>query len=189
VAYVQLNAQVGIGTEEPRGALEINSTTGGLVLPRMTTAQRDLLPTTTPAGAVRGTIIYNLDNDYVERYDGQNWLSIGLVTEVDWSSLVNMPADFADGVDNVEDDDSDPTNEIQTAEEVLLEQPIVVDNDVAVNVEEALNLMMDTRPKGTFKSIGEARAAGLQDGDSFYTHPLGVFGCSACIITLQAGMN
>ncbi len=49
---------VGIGAfmSDPAGALDIYSTTGGLVVPRMTTAQRDLL---TP---VNGMIIYNTDS-------------------------------------------------------------------------------------------------------------------------------
>lgn len=50
---VEEDGDVGIGTTAPQGALEINSTTGGLIVPRMSTANRDILPN------VPGTIIYN----------------------------------------------------------------------------------------------------------------------------------
>src|SRR5690606_42021292 len=43
----------------------------------------------------------NLDLDATDDFDGE------------WTSLQNVPADFADGVDNVDDADSDPLNEIQ----------------------------------------------------------------------------
>ena len=44
----------------------------------------------------------NLDTDSTDDFDGQ------------WSSLTGVPADFADNVDNVDDADNDPANELQT---------------------------------------------------------------------------
>ena len=44
----------------------------------------------------------NLDLDATDDFDGQ------------WSSLTGIPADFADNVDNVDDADNDPANELQT---------------------------------------------------------------------------
>jgi len=49
---IRASGGVGIGTNNPQGALEVNSTTGAFIVPRMTTAQRDAL---TP---VNGMIIY-----------------------------------------------------------------------------------------------------------------------------------
>ncbi|NYJ28329.1 beta strand repeat-containing protein [Allomuricauda sp. ARW1Y1] len=43
----------------------------------------------------------NLDTDSTDDFDGQ------------WSSLTGIPADFADNVDNVDDADNDPANELQ----------------------------------------------------------------------------
>lgn len=61
---------VGIGTTSPSSsaALEINSTTGALLLPRMTTAQRNSL------SQVEGMIIYNTDFSKFQGY--------GLVSEL-----------------------------------------------------------------------------------------------------------
>ena len=86
--------------------------------------------------------------------------------------------------------DQSNTNELQIAEEVPLVPSIDVDNDgqFETNVQQALEVISSKSPKGTFKSISEAKAAGLVIGDSFYTHPQGVFGCSGCIITLFEGM-
>lgn len=46
---------VGVGTLNPQGALDVSSTTGAFIVPRMTTAQRDALV------PVNGMIIYNTD--------------------------------------------------------------------------------------------------------------------------------
>ena len=86
--------------------MEINSVSGGLTLPRMTTTQRDALG---PDGRVQGTIIYNLDGDCIERFDGTNW---NKVSEVTFGNILNVPADLLDG-DDVNDADANPTNEIQ----------------------------------------------------------------------------
>jgi len=64
------SAQVGIGTTtpEPSAILDVSSTTHGLLLPRMTTVQRDAI--TTPA---TGLFVYNLDTDCLNIFDGILW--------------------------------------------------------------------------------------------------------------------
>jgi hypothetical protein len=87
--------------------------------------------------------------------------------------------------------DNDPANELQDASEVLMVAPVDFDQDGTpeLTVEQALQALFSTIPKGIYKSIGDARAAGLQDGDSFIAHPEGILGCSGCIITLNPNMN
>lgn len=70
-----INAQVGIGTTNPNtsSALEINSTNKGLLVPRMTQAQKNAI--TTPAN---GLMIYQTDGiSGFYYYNGSIWLNIG----------------------------------------------------------------------------------------------------------------
>lgn len=71
---VQSHAQgVGIGTTTPNvsALLEIQSTTKGLLLPRLTSVQRDQI-----ASPVQGLTIYNTTYNCIDYYTGNVWLSI-----------------------------------------------------------------------------------------------------------------
>jgi len=61
-------SNVGIGTQNPAGALDVSSTTGALIVPRMTTAQRNAL---TP---VNGMIIYNTSTNQFNFYENGAWV-------------------------------------------------------------------------------------------------------------------
>jgi hypothetical protein len=63
---------VGIGTASPATSsiLELSTTTGALLLTRMTTTQRDALT------AVNGMIIYNITNNVIEGYENGSWVNI-----------------------------------------------------------------------------------------------------------------
>lgn len=62
---------VGIGTQTPDGSavLEISSTNQGLLIPRMTTVERDAI-----ASPATGLLIYNSDDDEINKYNGSTWL-------------------------------------------------------------------------------------------------------------------
>ena len=68
-------AQVGVGTVSPdaSAALEIESTTSGLLPPRMTTVERDLINNGVWA---EGLTIYNTDTKCLELYNGTDWISV-----------------------------------------------------------------------------------------------------------------
>ena len=70
-------AQVGIGTTTPAtsAALDITSTTKGLLIPRMTTAQRNLI-----SSPVTGLMIHNTDNGAIETYTATTglWFKVGM---------------------------------------------------------------------------------------------------------------
>jgi hypothetical protein len=71
---------VGIGTTAPAAsaALEIRSTSQGLLLPRLTLAQRTALTASTTAPPVPGLIIYQTDNTPgLYAYDGTSWVRLG----------------------------------------------------------------------------------------------------------------
>ena len=60
---------VGIGTTSPQGALDVNSTTGALIVPRMTTTQRNAL------SPVNGMIIYNTTTNQFNFYENGVWVT------------------------------------------------------------------------------------------------------------------
>jgi uncharacterized protein (TIGR02145 family) len=89
-------AQVGIGTTMPHAsaALEVDSNTSGLLPPRMTTAQRDLINSGTPA---EGLTIYNTDTKCLELYNGTDWISVCDGSVVTTPSLTTQVASDDNG--------------------------------------------------------------------------------------------
>lgn len=69
INVVDNNGNVGIGTFTPEGALDVSSTTGALIVPRMSVAQRDAL---TP---VNGMIIYNKTTNQFNFYENDAWVT------------------------------------------------------------------------------------------------------------------
>jgi hypothetical protein len=65
--------QVGINTPNPHpsAALDVNSNTRGFLPPRMTTAQRNAIPTPAP-----GLLVFNTDTKCMDFFDGFAWASI-----------------------------------------------------------------------------------------------------------------
>jgi len=70
---------VGVGTTspDPSAILDVNSTTKGLLLPRMTMTQRNAVPS--PAS---GLVVYNATNSSIEFYNGSAWQSTGQWTRI-----------------------------------------------------------------------------------------------------------
>jgi hypothetical protein len=64
-----IGGNLGIGTTNPQGALDVTSTTGALIGPRMTTSQRDAL------SPVNGMIIYNTTTNQFNFYENGSWVT------------------------------------------------------------------------------------------------------------------
>jgi hypothetical protein len=95
VFNINYNGRVGIGTENPKVFLEINST-DGIKIPSGTDIQR-------PSGndLVQGTIRYNTDTNQFEGYGaGNNWGTLGGVKDVNNDTFIS--AESAPGVNNDE---------------------------------------------------------------------------------------
>lgn len=95
-------AQVGVGTTTPRGALEVNSTTSGLIPPRVAlTATNVDTPVVNPQGGalVAGTLVWNtatagtIPNNVTPGmyyWNGTRWVSFaGSPGGLDWSIIGN----------------------------------------------------------------------------------------------------
>ena len=83
-------AQIGINNENPdaSAALDITSTTGGLLVPRMTAAERDAI-----SPAATGLMIYQTDGTAgFYYYNGSSWATLGAAT----SPTYNI-GEFANG--------------------------------------------------------------------------------------------
>ena len=66
------------GTPDPSAALEVSSTSKGLLLPRLTLAQRTAMGTGSVAAPVPGLVIYQTDNTPgLYAYDGTAWVRLG----------------------------------------------------------------------------------------------------------------
>lgn len=83
---VQLTAQVGIGTTtpDPSSMLEINADNAGVLLPRLTTTQRNAI--TSPAD---GLLIYNTDDNAFQYYSSGSWFQLNPVQNCGFITFPN----------------------------------------------------------------------------------------------------
>ena len=73
------NNNVGIGTITPesRSLMELSANDKGLLVPRLTTAQRQAIDTLTFPGAINGLLVYDIDYKEFWYFDGTIWMPIG----------------------------------------------------------------------------------------------------------------
>ena len=95
ITQTAINAGVNNTTPETRALLDLSSTDKGLLIPRLTTAQRLLIDTTTNAGNIAGLIVYDLTSKGYWFFNGVKWLELS----VSANSIITQTAINA-GVNN-----------------------------------------------------------------------------------------
>jgi hypothetical protein len=71
----------------PKAALEVVSTNTGVLLPKLTTTQRNAIAT---GDLVNGLLLYNTDSNAFQFYNGSGWLPVGSgVANGGWGSVGN----------------------------------------------------------------------------------------------------
>jgi len=68
---IDSEGKVGIGTTSPAAPLEVASTTGGVIMPRMTTTQRTAISSPTP-----GEMVYDTDLNKFYGYTSSGWTAL-----------------------------------------------------------------------------------------------------------------
>ncbi|AZA54094.1 hypothetical protein [Chryseobacterium sp. G0201] len=68
-SFVRMNDQVGINTTNPKGVLDIVSTTSGVIIPRLANPVNIVAP-------VEGMIAYDTTNKSLRYFDGVSWSSL-----------------------------------------------------------------------------------------------------------------
>ena len=91
-------------------------------------------------------------------------LTVGgiILGNMDWSNLINVPEGFADDIDNVDDEDADPTNELQNWGNLPGIPPDIADGDDVVDA--------DADPANELQTISfetTTNTVTLTDGGSF----------------------
>jgi len=93
---------VGIGTNspDPSAKLEIQSTSGGILIPRLTSAERDLIPDP----KATGLLIFNSSSARFEFWNGSMWGPIASVA----SDISDADGDTKIDLENTSDDNKIP---------------------------------------------------------------------------------
>ena len=83
-----VNNNVGIGTASPHNSalLDLTSTTGGLLPPRMNVTQRNAI--TAPS---TGLMLYNTSNNKLQIWDGTDWLNVGVASGLGQTMIEGWP--------------------------------------------------------------------------------------------------
>lgn len=98
-SVLQVHSQVGIGTTSPNAsaALDITSTTGGILIPRMTSSLRSGI--LTPAA---GLLVFDTDSSKIMQYTGTAWKGYLFMTDVKSSGISDKTVQQVIEMDNIQ---------------------------------------------------------------------------------------
>ena len=132
-SYTIMHAQnVGIGTTNPNNsaALDIRSTTKGLLIPSMTTLQRNAI-----ASPPNGLMVYDTDKNEYYHYNSVNWRPI--LNGDYWTRTITTRDRISNTTDSVGIGTSlaserlDVNGNIRSRNNILVDNDILVDHDVS----------------------------------------------------------
>src|SRR6267378_3875347 len=85
ISYAQ-NVGIGTTTPDPAAKLEVQSTTSGVLIPRLTTIQKNAIPSP-PAGLM----VFDNSANQFSFYDGTKWINIktAVITDSIWDSFIS----------------------------------------------------------------------------------------------------
>ena len=144
---------VGIGTQTPNRKavlhLVARNNNQGLLVPKLTTTQRTNFGSQLNSSD-NGMMVYDSDLDQFFYWITNKWEAVGETLKAgagieisggmiintgdtdlnddfsgEWTDLANIPAEFQDGTDDVDDADNDPTNEIELPSSALTNQILI----------------------------------------------------------------
>ena len=127
-AQIAIAQNVGIGTSAPnaKAALEISSTTKGLLIPSMTTSQRLAITSATPAPS--GLMVYDTDRDEFYHYNGSSWSPI--LNGSYWTRPVASRKRISNNLDSVGIGTVSPTEWLDVDGNIRSRNNLLADNNV-----------------------------------------------------------
>lgn len=117
-SYAQVNTGIGTRNPDPSAALEVNSTSGGVLPPRMTNAQRDAI--SSPA---KGLVIFSIDDDCLQ-------CNIGTPASPNWDCVSNQGSGLTQGVVSISSI-SPPTPAGALLSEICLGEICIIHDGIA----------------------------------------------------------
>jgi hypothetical protein len=94
IAFLTANTQVAINTDgthpNDRAILDVKSNTKGLLMPRMSSAQRKAIPV---QSIDAGMLVFDIDRQALYMYDGQSWWPLNFSNEKNFPPVNRTPVD------------------------------------------------------------------------------------------------
>lgn len=159
---------VGIGTGTPNAsaALDITSSTKGILIPRMTTSQRFSIPAP-PAGL----LVYDTDKNEFHQYNGTTWLAM---LDADyWSRPITSRSRISNLNDSVGIGTNSPTERLDVNGNIRARNNLIADGNVITssgllvdNTSGTLQFTNTGVSKGFFQLSGSNIRTGTNSGNS-----------------------
>jgi hypothetical protein len=159
---------VGIGTTTPnaRAALDINSTTKGLLIPSMTTSQRLAI-----ASPPNGLMVYDTERNSFYHYTGSTWSAIlngdYWIRPSATRSRISNPDDSVGIGTNLPSERLDVNGNIRSRNDILVDGGVTANSDLVINNTNAiLQLRSSGENKGYYQLSGDNVRMGTNSGNT-----------------------